>query len=47
LSDTQLVGYLERCRDALNQDGGIMVVKENLSTLGADYLDEEDRSVTR
>jgi protein N-terminal methyltransferase len=46
LTDRQLVEYLERCRDALAEDG-LIVIKENLSTSGRDAFDEEDSSVTR
>lgn len=48
LTDAQLVAYVARCRDSLN-DSGIMVVKENLSTdfLGHDMYDKLDSSVTR
>jgi protein N-terminal methyltransferase len=46
LTDRQLVEYLERCRDALAEDG-VVVIKENLSTSGRDAFDEEDSSVTR
>lgn len=47
LTDEQLVAFLKQCRAALNPDGGIMVVKENLSTSGGDAIDEADGSVTR
>ncbi|KAL2686998.1 hypothetical protein Neosp_004547 [[Neocosmospora] mangrovei] len=47
LDDKSLVEYLERCKAVLNPDGGIIVVKENLSTWGADKFDETDGSVTR
>lgn len=46
LTDNQLVQLLVRCRDALNPRG-LVVIKENLSTTGADVFDEEDSSVTR
>lgn len=48
LTDQQLVDYLVRCRDALSEQG-VIVVKENLSTdpQGADLFDELDSSVTR
>ncbi|KAK0626183.1 alpha-N-methyltransferase NTM1 [Immersiella caudata] len=46
LTDRQLVEYLERCRDALEEDG-VIVIKENLSTSSRDAFDEEDSSVTR
>lgn len=47
-TDSQLTDYVTRCRDALTENG-VMVVKENLSTdpLGQDMFDEEDSSVTR
>ncbi|KAL4797911.1 alpha-N-methyltransferase NTM1 [Aspergillus venezuelensis] len=48
VTDEQLVLYLQRCRDALNGTGFI-VLKENVSTdpRGRDMFDEEDSSVTR
>lgn len=46
LTDAQLVSYLERCKDALDSDG-VIVVKENLSTIDSDLFDEGDSSVTR
>jgi protein N-terminal methyltransferase len=48
LTDSQLVQYVSRCRNSL-KDGGIMVIKENLSTHpgGQDMYDDEDSSVTR
>ncbi|KAL8367155.1 hypothetical protein RB599_010245 [Gaeumannomyces hyphopodioides] len=47
LTDEQFVAFMKRCRAALNPDGGVMVVKENLSTSGIDALDEVDGCVTR
>lgn len=48
LTDSQLIDYTMRCRNALTENG-LMVVKENLSThnLGQDMYDDEDSSVTR
>jgi len=48
LTDTQLVEYLQRCKDAV-ENGGWIVVKENMSTnpLGEDIFDQLDSSVTR
>lgn len=46
LTDEQLVAYLQRCQGAL-AEGGVIVVKENLSTSGVDLFDEVDSSVTR
>lgn len=48
LKDAALVGYLVRCRHALQQ-GGWIVVKENMSTDedGSDIFDPVDSSVTR
>jgi protein N-terminal methyltransferase len=46
LTDDQLVRFLDRCRAVLNADG-VIVLKENLSTNGADAHDEVDSSVTR
>lgn len=47
LNDTQLLEYLERCKTSLNPNGGIIVVKENLSSIDGDMFDEVDSSVTR
>ncbi|KAI5458983.1 alpha-N-methyltransferase NTM1 [Mariannaea sp. PMI_226] len=47
LTDVLLVQYLERCKAALNPDGGVIVLKENVSTCGEDQFDELDNSVTR
>ncbi|KAK4122229.1 hypothetical protein N657DRAFT_621458 [Parathielavia appendiculata] len=47
LTDAQLVSFLERCRTALNPDGGWIVVKENNSTGSEDEFDDVDSSVTR
>ena len=48
LTDAQLLTYLERCGELL-QEGGWIVVKENMSTEvdGGDSFDETDSSVTR
>ncbi|KAK1761431.1 alpha-N-methyltransferase NTM1 [Echria macrotheca] len=49
LTDAQLVLYLVRCSSSLSPDGGggLIVIKENLSTSGEDAFDAEDSSVTR
>ena len=47
LTDEQLVGFLRRCRQALNPENGLLVMKENLSTSGSDYYDATDSSLTR
>ncbi|KAL1847793.1 hypothetical protein VTK73DRAFT_10288 [Phialemonium thermophilum] len=47
LTDEQLVGFLERCKDVLRPDGGVIVIKENMSTAGQDLFDDQDSSVTR
>ncbi|GAB1314586.1 Alpha N-terminal protein methyltransferase 1 [Madurella fahalii] len=47
LTDGELVRFLERCKTALNPDGGVIVVKENNSTDKEDVFDEVDSSVTR
>ncbi len=47
LTDEQLVEYLQRCKAALNPDGGLIVLKENNSTVGEDVFDDVDSSVTR
>ncbi|PVH85440.1 hypothetical protein DL98DRAFT_511479 [Cadophora sp. DSE1049] len=46
LTDAQLQSYLEKCAKAINE-GGLIVVKENLSTSGEDLFDELDSSITR
>jgi protein N-terminal methyltransferase len=46
LTDAQLVAYLMRCKDALSE-GGVIIIKENMSTGGEDLYDELDSSVTR
>lgn len=46
LTDDQLVRFFERCRAVLSA-GGVLVLKENLSSTGADAHDEVDSSVTR
>lgn len=48
LTDEQLVGHLRRCKEALTEQG-IVVVKENLSTVieREDTFDEVDGGVTR
>jgi protein N-terminal methyltransferase len=47
LTDEQLVQYLERCKAVLRPESGVIVIKENLSTSGADTFDDLDSSVTR
>lgn len=47
MNDEQLVAFLQHCRQSLNPDGGVIVLKENLSTSGCDCFDPEDSSVTR
>ncbi|OTA95688.1 hypothetical protein M434DRAFT_393539 [Hypoxylon sp. CO27-5] len=52
LTDRQLDAYLRRCAGVLStgDDGkikGVIVVKENTSTIGEDLFDAEDSSVTR
>jgi hypothetical protein len=46
LTDAQLTTYLEKCQKVL-KTGGLIVVKENMSTSGEDVFDELDSSVTR
>ncbi|SPO04476.1 probable putative methyltransferase [Cephalotrichum gorgonifer] len=46
LRDEELVEYLERCRGVL-EEGGFVVVKENMSTSGKDIFDALDSAVTR
>ncbi|KAM3434899.1 hypothetical protein NHJ13734_005801 [Beauveria thailandica] len=47
LTDEQLRRHLQRCRDALVPETGVIVVKENLSTSGVDVFDPVDSCVTR
>lgn len=47
LPDKALVSYLRRCITGLKSPGGIIIVKENLSTTGCDEYDKDDSSVTR
>ncbi|KAF6838742.1 DUF858 domain-containing protein [Colletotrichum plurivorum] len=47
LTDDQLVAYLRRCKEVVAPTDGFIVVKENLSTNGADLFDDVDSSVTR
>ncbi|KAF6821025.1 DUF858 domain-containing protein [Colletotrichum sojae] len=47
LTDDQLVAYLRRCKEVIAPTDGFIVVKENLSTNGADLFDDIDSSVTR
>ncbi|KUJ20177.1 uncharacterized protein LY89DRAFT_612328 [Mollisia scopiformis] len=46
LTDVQLIAYLKKCGTAL-KDGGLVVVKENMSSSEEDIFDELDSSVTR
>lgn len=47
LNDAQLVNCLERCKAALNPNGAVIVIKENLSSIDIDMFDEVDSSITR
>lgn len=42
----QLVAYLVRCKSAV-LEGGVIVVKENITETKDDMYDETDSSVTR
>lgn len=46
LSDAKLVAYLERCKNAILENG-VIVVKENITETKEDMYDEIDSSVTR
>ncbi|CZT46225.1 probable putative methyltransferase [Rhynchosporium secalis] len=46
LTDAQLQTYLEKCAKALDE-GGLIIVKENLTRSGGDLFDENDSCVTR
>lgn len=47
LTDSQLVAFLQRAKAALTPGSGVVVIKENLSTVAKDLFDETDSSVTR
>jgi protein N-terminal methyltransferase len=46
LKDHELVEYLKRCAKGI-REGGVIVVKENISNCPDDVYDEVDSSVTR
>jgi len=46
LTDKQLTGFLERCREAL-KPGGYICIKDNVCRSVCDMFDETDSSVTR
>jgi protein N-terminal methyltransferase len=46
LTDEDLIEYFKRCKEGLVEDGGVIVVKENL-TVGEDNFDVLDSSFTR
>lgn len=46
LNDYDLISFLERCSQAL-ADNGVVVIKENIATNGEIEYDEDDSSVTR
>lgn len=46
LKDEDLISYLIRCRNALNENG-VIIIKENVSSSGKLENDEIDSSVTR
>ncbi|XP_049866021.1 N-terminal Xaa-Pro-Lys N-methyltransferase 1-B [Pectinophora gossypiella] len=46
LTDEDLVSYLNRCREALTE-GGVIIVKENVTSSGYLEKDDVDSSVTR
>ncbi|KAA8910081.1 alpha-N-methyltransferase NTM1 [Sphaerosporella brunnea] len=46
LTDAALVEYFKRCAEGI-QEGGVIVVKENISNCPDDVYDELDSSVTR
>ncbi|KAI1338410.1 DUF858 domain-containing protein [Xylariaceae sp. FL0016] len=47
LTDAQLIKYLEQCKAVLSNEQALIIVKENMSTSGADHFDATDSSVTR
>ncbi|MCJ1375377.1 Alpha N-terminal protein methyltransferase 1 [Loxospora ochrophaea] len=47
LTDAQVETHFRKCRGALKEEGGWMVVKENVVREGGDVFDEVDSSVTR
>jgi protein N-terminal methyltransferase len=46
LTDADLIEYFVRCREGLVDDGGVIIVKENLAS-GEDNFDTTDSSFTR
>ncbi|KAI5641520.1 adoMet dependent proline di-methyltransferase domain-containing protein [Phthorimaea operculella] len=46
LTDEDLINFLDRCRSAL-AEGGVIIVKENVTSTGKVEKDEADSSVTR
>lgn len=46
LTDHDLVEYFKRCKEGLSVDGGVILVKENI-TFGEDHFDGVDSSCTR
>lgn len=46
LTDVDLIEYFVRCREGLVDDGGVIIVKENLAS-GEDNFDTTDSSFTR
>ncbi|CAG9949236.1 unnamed protein product [Clonostachys rosea f. rosea IK726] len=47
VTDDQMVEYLELCKSVLTPNSGVIVVKENQSTTGADMFDATDSSLVR
>lgn len=47
LKDDQLVHFLERCKSVLAPTGGLLVVKENITSGDSEIFDEQDSAVTR
>jgi protein N-terminal methyltransferase len=47
LTDTDFIGFVRRCLDALKETEGVLVLKENMSRSDAYVVDEDDCSVAR
>ncbi|PSR94620.1 alpha-N-methyltransferase NTM1 [Coniella lustricola] len=47
LNDDQLMRYLERCKQVLTPNTGLIIVKENITSGIVEVFDEQDSAVTR
>lgn len=46
INDKDIVGFFNRCRSAI-KDNGVVVVKENINSVNETVFDEDDSSITR